>query len=751
MRADRTRPQTFPPYLALLLASAAALAFPLPSTAQSPPADDVADATFEETSDVVVIEVPVNVTDRSGRPIRGLTKDDFEVYDGRERQEIVDFEVVDLETLIIEEKPGKRAEIEQALPAPARRHILLLFDLSFSNPSSVLKAREAARDFVLDSLHPTDLVAVATFSIDYGPRLVVTFTPDRAQLARAIDTLGAPRLVDSGLVQDPLRFLIEPPEQGANFGADPNDLQPGDEQRLGAPDPRSALQAHLEVLSIQFDKSQKAYERSRITSMTRSMAELARALDSVQGRKQVVYFSEGFDSRLLLGRRSDIQDRNQAVADEVRIMTGQHYLVDTDNIYGNSSLQGAVEEMLEQFRRADCAIQAVDIGGLRADARMNSRGRDVGKDALFYMANETGGELFEDANNLSSQLDEVLDRSNVTYLLSIQPEKLALDGSYHRLRVELGKDLPRGTRVSHRSGYYAPRPFGDLSPLEKSLLASDAIASASAKSELDLNVLAAPFRATEGTAYVPVIIEVAGEKLLVGQENPRLDVEFYAYVTDSRGNMRDFFTQVVGLGLEGADGRENLAATGLKYYGHMELPTGDYLIRVLVRNGTTGRTGVATLPLDVPAFDGDQPVVLPPFFLERPGQWVMVRESASDGEQRSIVYPFTIKGQPYIPAARPQLTAGGEAAQFCLVGYNLADGELHLASRIFTEDGRDVGSGDLAFIERTVTGFEGVDKLLASFSPPSDLDAGGYQLQVTVTDPSTGTSRINTIPFSVPN
>jgi hypothetical protein len=150
----------------------------------------------------------------------------------------------------------------------------------------------------------------------------------------------------------------------------------------------------------------------------------------------------------------------------------------------------------------------------------------------------------------------------------------------------------------------------------------------------------------------------------------------------------------------------------------------------------------------VPAFDQSEPVLLPPFFLEAPGQWLLVRENQNDS-QASVVYPFTVKGQIYIPAAEPILAATGDPAQFCLVGYNLSDGELALASRIFTEDGRDVGTGQLALLERTVTGLDGVDKLLASFQPPQGLDAGRYQLQVTVTDPATGTSRINSIPFNV--
>ena len=106
---------------------------------------------------------------------RGLTADDFEIYDGSSRRRITSFEVVDLKTPA-SRRPARGPRRSAAgrrrrdLPAGARRHFLLLFDLSFSSPTSILKARLAARDFVLNSLHPTDLAAVATYSLESGPQ-----------------------------------------------------------------------------------------------------------------------------------------------------------------------------------------------------------------------------------------------------------------------------------------------------------------------------------------------------------------------------------------------------------------------------------------------------------------------------------------------------------------------------------------------------------------------------------------------------
>nr|MDP9121636.1 hypothetical protein [Acidobacteriota bacterium] len=169
----------------LLLASRTGLAAAHPASAPAARA-------FEDTAQVVDVEVPVYVTGRDGQPVRGLKASDFEVYDEGEPQKLSGFEVLDLDLLeprtadANSPPPARLEELDSSL----RRHFLFLFDLSFASPSAILKARLAARDFGLRSLRPTDLAAVATYSLDRGPRLVLTFTPDRGQLAHAIDTLG---------------------------------------------------------------------------------------------------------------------------------------------------------------------------------------------------------------------------------------------------------------------------------------------------------------------------------------------------------------------------------------------------------------------------------------------------------------------------------------------------------------------------------------------------------------------------------
>src|SRR4029079_9956580 len=101
-------------------------------------------------------------------------------------------------------------------------------------------------------------------------------------------------------------------------------------------------------------------------SFVRGMADLAKALSTVPGRKQIVYFSEGFDSRLLLGSEPASAEDQQASFD---IQFRQLWFADRESRFGNTQVQRELFTMLESFRRADCVVQSIDIGGLRADVK----------------------------------------------------------------------------------------------------------------------------------------------------------------------------------------------------------------------------------------------------------------------------------------------------------------------------------------------------------------------------------------------
>jgi len=241
-------------------------------------------------------------------------------------------------------------------------------------------------------------------------------------------------------------------------------------------------------------------------------------------------------------------------------------------------------------------------------------------------------------------------------------------------------------------------------------------------------VMAAPFRLSGSeTAYVPVLIEVDGPTLMAGKQGTTLPTEIFVYAMDQNGSVQDYLTQTLGLDLGKIAGA--LKQSGLKFFGHLDLPPGKYTVRTLVRNGATGAYGLRVIPLEVPAFAQAGPVLLPPFFPEAPGKWLMIREQVQ-GPQPNIPYPFMLKDQPYIPASMPVLGAGQEA-QVSLVGYNLGAGDVQIKTQVFGADGREVAPGEIKVLGRESGGANGPDRLVATFRAPA-LQPGEYTLRVTL-------------------
>jgi VWFA-related protein len=679
------------------------------------------EARFGERTSVVVVEVPVNVT-KDGRPLRGLTAENFEVVEGKQRQRIIGFEVVDLAAV------AAQGPVTTGVPLAARRHFLLLFDLTFAEPKSILLAREAAIGLVRQGLAPSDLVAVATYSAAHGAQLVLGFTPDREQAIAAIESLGLPQLLDR--TPDPLRLVVVAAE---------SQLAAASQNVRGGGARVEALRVVVEELKKterQIATEQGRAGQNQVVALTRSFTDLASMMAGVDGRKHVVYLSEGFDPGAGSGRGMD-EETALAVAG------GEVWAAEGDRLYGSTRVQEDVERMLEAFRRADCVIQAVNVGGAHAT------GSDVsqtvvaeglpqpggGRDTLLTLARDTGGDLFENTNDLATAMGKMLDRTGVTYLLTIQPDGLAHDGSYHPLKVRL-KDAPRGARVHHRAGYYAPDPRRAISPLERRLAIAAEILGGEDGGELPFSVLALP---VPGPGAIPFVIEMDGGALLAGHAASRLGVEIYAYALDRESAVRGFVTQRVDVEL--AKVGATLYDTGLKFSGALELPPGQYSLRVVVRNAETGAQGLRTVPLEVQAV-GAGPLVLPPLFADSQ-TWILARQTTG----ASAPDPFTFAGQPFLPAAKPVLATGAEAPVALLI-YNLGAEQAQVRATVLGAAGQAVAGGKLS-ISAWRRGEGGAPGEMQGSFATAGLPPGEYLLRVTVTDPASGAAHTSSAPFVV--
>ena len=385
----------------------------------------------DETQEVLVIDVPVQVM-RGGGPLRGLTADNFQVFDNGESQTITNFEMVDLDDLSTADDQLVRPTIHK------QRHFVFFFDMFFSSPPKTRKVLSAAQDMLLD-LALNDKVAVVVFTPNKGITMLSGFTNDELQTGAALDavdwfsdprnyeamTRDANRESESHAKSDPYwyeekLYLDSEPQVGLKLETRLDLAYEKMGDRLVGDERSAQLKELLDGLNKQKNIGTPRPMSSAAMTMAADLAFLANALKDLEGGKYLVLFSEGFSNEMLL---------RENFADMIQVQ---------------------LENMVDVFRKTEWAIHTVDTRGLR------HLGAAPNQDSLNQMAKDTGGHFYRNYNSMDKALRDVTENTAVTYILSYQPKEVVLDGSYHELRVEL-KGVPNKARIQYsRPGYYAP-------------------------------------------------------------------------------------------------------------------------------------------------------------------------------------------------------------------------------------------------------------------------------------------------------
>jgi VWFA-related protein len=655
-------------------------------------------AQVKETIDVHLVEVPVTVVDRLGNPVRGLTAENFEVFDRGAKQAISNFDAIDL--------ASESAKTISPLNPVARRNWILLFDLSFSSPIGRNKAQDAARNFIAKGMGRRDLAAVATIDVERGFRLVTSLTTDRNLLAAAI---ANPRTFVSS---DPLRI--------ASTTVGESTANDATIQAQGADADASPGNDIARVDKVQNDE----YNRARIERQLRLLADLGKTLRVLPGRKQVILFTEGFDPRLVRGR--DARASAEEQDDLQQTIQGNIWRVDSIARYGSSMSQTLLQDMAKALRDSDVVLNAVDIQGVRSQVNENGI-RINSNDALFLLSLPTGGQVFKNSNDVNADLAKMLRSQEVVYVLGFRAPA-SNDGKFRELKVRLN-NVP-GAHVFHRAGYYST---GKETALERSLTNAEIVLNDINQSDILVSSLAAPFPAKTGNAQVPMVVDIAAQGLIGDSKKKDIVAEVYVYAFDDQGIVRDRSFQQLKI-----DSAKLAGHNGIKYFPTLSLAPGRYALKTLVRVAGTDRKGYVRTDIDVPAsYDVS---LLPPMFLDDPAAWVVVRGSSHDQSQP---YPFHINGEPFMPSASAQVT-NGRPRRVALFVFNVEPDELTWDTAVTDTAGSHAGSPSLV---RRLMGHDAM-KLVFDYAP-TDLQSGPASFDVTVHKKGSIDARKSSVPLVV--
>jgi VWFA-related protein len=692
------------------LVGATALALPL--FAQSPGPQEV--PVFQ--SAVTVVAVPVFVTDKSGKAVPGLGAADFEVEEQGRKVPLAAFQAVDAMSRL------PAAEAGTLIQATARRQFLLLFDLTFSTPVGIKRAQDAASTLVRGSLAPSDLAAVATFG-QAGVQVLVAFTTDHAQLARAIAGLG---IVDTQRLRDPL---------GIAYDLGVERWGPG----LGAPS-ENQLDANLRLMAQLMARSEQAQYRQRVDGFLAGLAGLARTLDAVHGRKQVILLSAGFDSSVVGGAQG--QEAEDAA---LAVVEGRLHEVLTDRSFGDSTTRGTLDRLFQTLAATDTVIHSVDVGGMVASTAVDQNlpvRTGQGRDTLAQFAENTGGRFVKDANDLRTGLQEILDASSHYYVLAFEPTDAAKNPDrVRKLKVRVKRD---GLSVSYRRAYVIPDSKRDAVAGSGQLQAAEAIAKGLSGGAIALRALAVPYRDARGSIALPVILEIDGRTLLSGAASKQLQLEVFGYAFDDAGHIYDAFGLTPTLDL--AKLKPSLERRGLQVLSSFAVPAGPVDLRFLVREKASGRAGSLRVRLEVPAFEAGRMVLSPTLAMDDP-RTRLVLPAASRGRP-GLEIPFRLAETPFTADALPILR-NDAARELCVMAWGgetrYGRGEPYRVEAELVDDAGVARALPLVGAPRVVQDADGLERYVVGVVARG-VAPGRYDLRLLFRDPATGATARSELP-----
>lgn len=328
------------------------------------------------------------------------------------------------------------------------------------------------------------------------------------------------------------------------------------------------------------------YTTDRVLSTLHALEFIAQHLAELPGRKNLIWVSGGFP--LDIGFDNVRDWRNPAI--EQRTFTEE------------------VDRTLRALNDANIAMYPVDARGLMVDSRFSAENRSapslrpslappIGvkeQQTMQEMASRTGGLAFYNTNDLARAIHSAVDDSQVTYTIGFYPADENFDGKFHKLDVETpGRS---GIKLRYRKGYFdvAARPEDENS---RRVELRDAVWSPIDASEMGLTAAVKP--APNNPGSIDVTLKVDHSTIGLQQEQSRwqgrLDVLFVQ--RDDQGKEYGGVDDTVELNLT-AETHQKLIANDLGYHRVVPRAPAAKLLRIVVRDASSGAMGSLTVPLN---------------------------------------------------------------------------------------------------------------------------------------------------------
>lgn len=684
------------------------------------------------------VRLDIVVKDKKGRPVKDLTATDFEVLEDGIPQKIESFHFVNREGPSEFSSNGagnrkeSRPEISQPPPAP-RRAIPGVTALVFDRLS--LEARSLAKRagiaYAQEGMAAGDFTGV--FRIDQSLSTVQPFTDNTELVKAAIDRAtsatgstyasGAQRTRDLADRSAALDQQVDSSASAAASAGASRDSSAA--SAAGQAAGQSAAEQAFNQMESNILQQFEALERDQQGFATiNGLLAVINPMRNLPGRKTIIFFSEG------IALPPSVQTKFPAVISAANKANVSIYTIDAAGLRTESGTGEAARElnsiasqrMQQQARGNDRGMNGPQMKSLERNEELL---RFDPRSGLGELADETGGLLIHDTNDLANGLRRISDDMHGYYMVTYIPKNEDYNGRFRRINVKLNHP---NLEVQTRKGYYAVESVGQLAVLDYEAPAIAAARNARPESNpFSFQGTALSFPATN---RLGLTLFVAEAPMAAFHFAPSTDKKSYAadfsivtLIKDESGQAVQKVSQHYPL--TGPIEQLDAARKGdLLFYRETQLPAGRYDVELIAYDALTGKASVRTSSIEVSRIDETKPRLSSVSLLKR-------AERLTPDEQKNdqpfhfgelLVYPNL--GEPVSKSKAKQLAffvtawpPKGSAAK------------MQLTFAIL-QNNRSLGksSADLPAPDE-----QGEIKYASSFSL-SDFQPGDYELRVMVSD-----------------
>ncbi len=497
---------------------------------------------FFDAVDVNVVNIEVLVTDKSGVPVTGLSREDFVVFeDGREVELSNFFEVVEGRAVAASTGPDDPPPV----PETERLQLVVFIDNANLGPHSRRRIFADLRQYLSQRLTPDDrvMLVVANDSVE----IAQPFTNDPVKLLAEVKRLEK-QLGKQAQLDIEYRTLMRGIQQASL--ASPAQSQSESQFFFDS--------AVREAATLAREVGRLAERRFRqVQATTAALERFTDTLAGMKGRKGVVYVSDGLPVRAAdslveawIGKYENwiLQTGESELTRELTSLTSLDFdasrelsrLVTRANanrvaFYPISAPARGVGSTIS----AEVPGGAMSGGGAPVALGVTNVENFSREDSLLRLADGTGGRAFTRSTNISGLLAQMKSDFSTFYSLGYQRGPAELDEekqhSEHRIRVEVRDgDL----EVRYLKSYREKTPID---------LLEDRTLTAMHYSIVDnpLGVRLVPGKpvATGRNRYeVPVMVQVPFQRLLLLPQNEShtAQVTILVAARDERGGVSPF-------------------------------------------------------------------------------------------------------------------------------------------------------------------------------------------------------------------